>query len=426
MKKGQSFPTLLPLASLLFCSSAVLADQASPWQFDGHYRLRYESLQNAYRANAHGDDSVLASQLLASLKYQGENLLGQVELEDARTWLDDSGTPLGSDDVNTLEPLQAWLGWHDGDKWQVRVGRQTLDIGSRRLMARQRFRNTINPFDGIYGSYNDGFATWQGFYFNPVTIRPDNRQDLDHNKTHLDKESNDHVWGLDWNHKGATDLELYYYGTDSNRGRLKLSTLGFRNLNAIAANQWYYEVEAAYQFGDNGDLDVNAGMFHGQIGYQFDDALASRLSLLADYASGDSDPNDGKSQRFNTLFGVSRFDFGPTGIYGAFARTNIISPGVQWDFKPAIGKSAFIAYRAVWLASAHDSQSRSGLRDTSGDSGRFVGHQIEARWRIDLMKQLQLEIGGAYLIKGEFFRDAPSAPDDGNTSYFYTQATYKF
>lgn len=109
MKKGQSLGVLLPLASLLFCSSAVLAAEASPWQFDGQYRLRYESLQNAYRANAHGDDSVLASQLLASLKYQGENLLGQVELEDARTWLDDSGPPLAAMMSTPLSPCRPGL-----------------------------------------------------------------------------------------------------------------------------------------------------------------------------------------------------------------------------------------------------------------------------------------------------------------------------
>ena len=37
----------------------------------------------------------------------------------------------------------------DGDTLAFTLGRQTIDIGSRRFVARNRYRNTINSFTGV-------------------------------------------------------------------------------------------------------------------------------------------------------------------------------------------------------------------------------------------------------------------------------------
>ncbi|MCU4677678.1 alginate export family protein [Catenovulum sp. 2E275] len=415
------------LALPIICVSTFAQAQTS-WQTDGSYRLRYETLNNAYRANANGSDQILASQLLFSIKAKHENLLAQLEIQDSRTWLDDAGTPLGTDDVNALEPLQLWLGWQISPDSLVKVGRQTLDIGSRRLMARQRFRNTISAYDGAYARFQQNDWLLQSFYFMPVERHPESRADLDDNKIKLDKQGDDKFWGvhLSQNSANTNPVEFYYYGLDKSESDLSISTLGIRYIQPNAVNHWDYEIEAAYQFGDNQSLDVKAGLLHAHLGYSLADSLSSRLEFMFDYASGDDDPNDGKDNRFNTLSGVSRFDFGPTGIYGAFSRANIVSPGVKWGFKPDSTQTVFVAYRAVWLDSETDSQARSGLRDTTGQSGTFAGHQLESRWRYKLNKAVQLELGGTYLVKGEFLQDAPNSPQDKDTAYFYSQFSYQF
>ena len=64
---------------------------------------------------------------------------------DSRVELADSGTPLSGSVVNPLELLQAYvevpldnvLG--QGSKSMARGGRITMDMGSRRLVARNRF-----------------------------------------------------------------------------------------------------------------------------------------------------------------------------------------------------------------------------------------------------------------------------------------------
>jgi len=417
-------------AILLLSASQVNAAENSIWSFDGSARLRYENLQNTVRANTSGNDQILLSQVLLNLGMEHNNLIAGFELSDQRAWMHDAGTPLGTDDVNALEPINAWVGWKQGDAFSAKAGRMTLDIGSRRLMARQRYRNTISAYDGVYGSYQMNDWQAQAFFFNPVDRRPGDRQSLEDNEAKLDKQSDDQIWGIHFSREGSTDLELYYFGLDEEGNGAELSTFGVRHVKPAAAQQWHHEIEAAYQTGEQtgtgGNQDVSAVLVHAHLGYQFTDPLNSRVELIADYISGDDDPTDNESNRFNSLGGVSRPDFGPTSIYGTFAQTNIATPGVRWTFQPNATDSAFIKYQAIWLASETDAQSRTGLRDITGDSGRFAGHQIDARWRLNFTSQFQLELGATHLIKGEFLEDAPGAPDTGNSTFLYSQATYRF
>ena len=83
------------------------------------------------------------------------------------------------------------------------------------------------------------------------------------------------------------------------------------------------------------DLDHFAHFHHLSLGYSFDVPWSPRLSLHYDYASGDDDPSDGDNSRYDTLFGSRRFDYGPTSIYGAFARSNINTPGVRLALEPS-------------------------------------------------------------------------------------------
>lgn len=438
---------LFSLMGLAIITSPVFAETTSPIDFSGSYRMRYESLNNAVRAGASGGDQVLASRLLASIKLHQDNLFGELELEDSRTWLDDKGTPLGTDDVNTLEPLQAYLGWrqHTADySYSVKAGRFTMDVGSRRFVARNRFRNTLNAFTGIDASLDRNDWHWRAFYTLPVQRLPSDYAHLDNNDTHIDETHiGSQFWGLHLtkNHTGIGNVEGYYFGLneqdqhDFNTRNRHLSTLGFRVNQKTKQCPWLYEVEAAYQFGethatasanDNTVLDVSAYFIHGKLGYQLHDRLSSTLEVLADYASGDHNPNDKHYNRFDTLYGARRFDFGPTGIYGAFARSNIWSPGVRWQFKPAGNMSAYIGYRMFWLADSNDALTATGVKDTSGDSGDFVGRQLQARLQWHLTKQLMSEFGAVYLQKGTFLEKAPNAADTGDTSYVYTQVSYQF
>ena len=49
-----------------------------------------------------------------------------------------------------------------------------------------------------------------------------------------------------------------------------------------------------------------------------------------DYATGSKNMNGATNERFDPLYGVSPVDFGPSGIFGPFARSNINTPGYRF------------------------------------------------------------------------------------------------
>jgi hypothetical protein len=84
-------------------------------------------------------------------------------------------------------------------------------------------------------------------------------------------------------------------------------------------------------------------------------------------------------------------------------------------------------YRAACLASGKDALVTAGLRDASAGSGEFVGQQVEFRLaRRAFVEILDVEVGGAWLVDGEFLREAPGAPAGGDSFYRYLQTGMAF
>jgi hypothetical protein len=161
---------------------------------------------------------------------------------------------------------------------------------------------------------------------------------------------------------------------------------------------------------------VSANFIHADIGYSFPGPWQMRLSAEFDRASGDRP--GGKFGRFDTLFGMRRADLAPSGLYNAIGRANIVTPGVRVEIAPGKRVDAFAGYRAMWLAADRDSFSTTGVRDPSGGSGGFAGHQLDMRVRYWLVpKRLRFEFDGVLLFKGGFLRDAPNAPAGKTTRY---------
>ena len=143
---------------------------------------------------------------------------------------------------------------------------------------------------------------------------------------------------------------------------------------------------------------------------------------------GDADPADAINERFDTLYGARRFEYGPTGIYGAFARSNISSPGMRLEVVPRPAANGFLSYRALWLAQASDAWPTTGIRDPDGVSGKFLGHQIEgrARWSV-LNAHMTIEAGFARLWIGEFASRAPNGYETpANPLFVYSQIILAF
>ena len=416
----------------------------------GDHQLRYEWMDNTFRTVDPGSDNLLLSRILIAAEARlSDSFRVGAELQDARTWGAESGTPLSNTFVNALEPLQLYAGFTardllaKGDQIDLRVGRFTMQMGSNRFVARHIFRNTLQSHTGanVIWSQSDG-PRLQFFLTNPVIRRPADSDGLRDNDVKLDEDSRTLFWGahLDQFEFGGHDAAVYVFGIDdsdsSERPTLNRNyvTTGFRLLGE--QNDWYWEVEGAYQFGsvrdsasavDVNDLDHRAWLLHADIGRRLNGAWNPVLELRFDYASGDDRPGDDSNERFDSLFGPLRFDYGPTSIYNLVRRENSNTTGLYLTVTPRERTAWMTGYRAAWLASDRDRLRGSGLRDPSGQSGDFLGHQIETRFRWEFIPDsVRVEFGGALLFKGELLEDAPAAPAADNTVYLYTQVTTLF
>ncbi len=422
----------------------------------GEQRTRYETLDEQFRADKGGNDQILVFRTKLLTKIMLDNWDFGLEVMDSRQELADENSFISTSIVNPTDILQAYAQWTMQDAFAknsistLRVGRFTMDIGSRRFVARNRFRNTINAFTGAewqwFGADRQNLRV---FYTLPVTRLPNERERLEDNRSEGDEQDFDIAfWGANYKlsehalKDSQSEAEIFYFGLDeqdtneeSTENR-DIHTVGGRLYKKSARSQIDYQLEAAIQFGesrsttssgDRKDLDHFAHFSRAELGYSFDQRWSPRLSAQIDFASGDDDPADGDNNRFDTLYGARRFDYGPTGIYGPFARENLISPGLRLQLKPSPDTSLFFAHCGYWLASKKDAWTAAGVQDPEGDSGSFIGHQIETRLRWDVVpKTLRLEFGGAYLFKGKFAKSAPNANNEGDPNYFYSQFIFTF
>ncbi len=410
----------------------VTAAPSDRLRLQGSIRLRFEMISGQARAGFNSSDDLLSIRTILSAEYDIDAVRIGAELYDSRAYGADDGTPLSTGEVNTLELVQAYVAtsvrpFGTGSKLDLQAGRFVVNIGSRRLVAADDYRNTTNGYTGVRADVStaSGIRTTL-IYVLPQSRRPDDLASLRDQDVAIDRESFDLVlWGGTASKAkaiGPATVEFSYFhlGERDSPGRptrdRSLDTYGGRIIRDPAIGRFDFEVEGFRQTGwtstglgsTAASEPVDAWFGHVDAGYSFAGPWRPRLSVEYDQASGDR-PGRGNG-RFDTLFGMRRADLAPSGLYNAIGRANIRSLGLRGEVSRRSTDGLF-AYRTMWLASKTDSFSTTGVRDATGRSGSFAGHQIDARVRQWIIAdRLRFEIDGVMLFKGRFLRDAPNAP----------------
>lgn len=202
--------------------------------------------------------------------------------------------------------------------------------------------------------------------------------------------------------------------------RRRLNTVGGRLLGQFGPEgRADYEAEITFQGGQVGPRRQRAWMQHGQVGYHFP-RLPWKPYVLAvwDYASGDADPTDDVNGGFDPLIGDWRFEFGPVGLYGLVARSNLVSPGAWVIVRPVAPLETWLQVRGVWLAQARDRWRPAGLGNAAGAAGRHVGTQVEWRTRYRFTPHLDFDGGVTVLEESHFVRVLKPSPH-GHAVHLY-------
>ena len=436
----------------LFVTATPAWAQVTPdgLQVTGSMRLRYETIGGEVRPGFNASDQLIDLRTILTATYKTGPIRIGAEMYDSRSWLANSGTPLSTNEVNTVEPVQAWIAadiaqpFGPGTSLTLQGGRMLVNLGSRRLVASDDYRNTTNGFTGLRADLGLRGGVKASFvYVLPQQRRPDDLPSLLDNKVRLDREGFDQVlWGGVVSRArtigpAMAEIGFYHFGERDAPGRAtrdrSLDIVTARLLRDPAPAALDYEIEGIYEMGrisasaapGAARLTVGAWFVHARLGYGLGGAWKPHLSAEFDMASGDR--AGGSYGRFDSLFGFRRADTGPVGLYNVVARTNVLTPGLRVEAAPGKRVDLMFSYRLLWLAEATDSFAGTGVRDPSGGSGSFAGQQFDARVRTWIVPQrLRFEVDGVWLAEGRFLREAPNAPRNGDTKYLSLNLTASF
>lgn len=457
MRLQKAFKIIMLMASPLWACGEVPAAVADWLSLHGEFRARYESLNGQFRSNYTGSDQGLFFRSLIHAEAVEEGYAIGVELQDSRSYLTDSGSAISSSYVNPIDFLQVYVRlpiegiWNDEFNGGLTLGRQTVSIGSKRQIERPSYANVIRAYTGAHLDLSNS----DGDEFHAILLVPSERlsrqrDDVESNRPVFDEEQFERlIWGLHYRendafpeHLSSVWAEAFVYGLyerDALGGETanrRYVTPGFRLFRKPQLGQWNFDIEGALRFGsrrttsnpdDKTDLDVFATQLLIRIGYTFEHPWEPNLAFQYYWASGDDDPDDGRYGQYERLFGSRRTDLNNTSLHGPLTPANLSAIGGRLEMKPTDRTTCRLTYSAAFLASKTDSFVVGRQRDPSGNSGSFIGHEIDSRFTYDIVpKQLTLEMGASALIHGEFTETNPQAPDSGDTYFGYSQLTYKF
>ena len=184
MKKVRvTTPWIACLTTLLAGSPVAHAQQPASGEpvqvsVSGSVRSRVETLSGRMSGEAPASDHFLSllTLLKAEADFGGMSLVG--EIQDSRR-LSGPLTGAAPNEVDTLEPIQAYVSWalsdpeQAGDSLGLELGRFTMDVGSRRLTARSHFKNQKTSFDGLRLLWRSGeLGEVIAFRVSPVIRQP--------------------------------------------------------------------------------------------------------------------------------------------------------------------------------------------------------------------------------------------------------------
>lgn len=406
------------------------------------FRLRYEALTNPFRKGEFGTSKQVATRARARFGLTGEIFRFLFEFQDSRMHDADTGEFLstatqGKHDILQLFGAMTLRNVMGTDlRTDLHFGRLTMDLGRRRLIARNRFRNTANAFDGVHWNLSRG-KDWnlRAFFVRPVARRLVGVSTLFGADDTL-------FWGVHYENEQNRWLRmnLYYFGLNdrpSNPTSLRqYSTFGLRISKPPRRDEFDYDGESSWQVGTAGTTmgqkDHFAHYQHVEAGYTFDVKFLPRVVISYDYASGTRDPSGSQHGTFDNLYGARAWDLTPSGIFGPFTRSNISSPGARIFFRPIarfIG-TVMVKYRAWWLAQSRDAWAGSGgLQDSTGGAGNFLGQDIEVKVSWRQSRNLSFMAGYDHFFKGSYIEDLakmPGNPSAKDSDYFYIQSEIRF
>jgi len=282
----------------------------------------------------------------------------------------------------------------------LRVGRQELDFGEQRLLGSLPWTNVTRTFDAVRATFRVRGYRLDAFTSSVVVAQEGS---FDH---HLQGSNLHGLYGGLEKLIPSAVVEPYAFWRVASRQRLDTKTGGVRWVGKLPA-RFDYGVEMAMQRGDSAASVVNAWAGHWVAGHTFTGAWQPRAFVEFNYASGDRNPRDSKTETFDQLYPTGHDKLGLADQVGW---RNIRDWRCGVEFKPVKALKASLVGHSWRLASATDGLYNSAgaliARAADGLAGTHVGEELDAQGVWSMSKEIQLGAGVGHIFPGAFLKHA--------------------
>ncbi len=426
--------------------------------FDVEERMRYEFRDNTFDFNSGlqspNDDSFILQRARVGLKIEPLPWLrfhGQLQSSIEVGNRGKEPGVFGAEGNDSADCYQAFVEFANYREFPLglKLGRQLFNYGEQRLVGSFDWNNLGRTFDAVRLRFEREKFWLEAFASSVVVVDRDefNNSDLlDRSGTGREQIFSGLYASTQLVPKHTIDAYVFWLkqqnGNVSNFGALKgvppagsqggdpardqnFVTIGTRfNNDPKAMDGWEYDSELAFQVGELAGLDLTTFAAHAGAGYNFDAAWKPRIYLQYNYASGDSDPGDGRSTTFQNLFPTNHKFYGYVDL---FSWQNIHNPSITLSFKPNKMLAFAADWHFFWLASTNDAWYRAnGLtraRPITPSADPYIGSEIDLSGTWRPATNFALHAGYSWFFPGGYVRETgPASP----ANFFYLQAEVKF
>ncbi len=353
-----------------------------------------------------------------------------VEGQDTREFFSDRPNvigEMGAEGDDALDLRQGYVEVGDANRWSLRVGRQVLVYGDKRLISSGEWGNPTRVFDAVKLHVQRTDWWVDAFASSVVGLRDGQFNQSDW----LSGEGREQVFaGL---YAGTTALdfqatEAYLLGLheDHPEGGTDFLTLGTRlKADPNKFGGWEYDVEMVAQAGEVKGRDHAAYAGHWGAGYNWlEHAWKPRFTVDYSYASGDDDAADDQSGTFQNLFPTNHLYYGYMDL---FAWQNLRNPALHFEITPHEKVKLSVDYHWFWLDDVADSWYRASITDTvrtvSPQADSYAGSEVDFTVLWKAHKHLDVQAGYSHFFAGDYLSSSGAAND---ADFAYLMLTVNF
>lgn len=389
----------------------------------GQYRARYHAERNMRGLGLTGidDDFLLHRTRIYGDFHFTPNIRFYAEVLDAESNYENFGPrPI---EVNRTEVqnlfVDARLLERCGNSLTARVGRQELLFGAQRVVSPLDWANTRRTFEGVRVMWEKKNHSIDAFWMNPMRIDDSSFDSPDRDQEFM---------GIYSSYTGCKDqtLDAYFLRLLNGRGTndFEYNTLGLRWQGT--QNDFLWDFEAAYQFGDNTDGSSHvAGMATFGIGRKLScRCWKPTVWLYYDWASGDDATGAGNGFHHNFPL-AHKYN----GFMDLFGRRNLEDVNVQFSVQPSKRLKLLAWYHYLFLETQTDtpySVVMTPFNAANLPGSPELGHEIDLLATYTFGPRSNLVLGYSRFFSGDYYATTPGVPFNGDADFFYSQYTINF